>query len=134
MEIGKRLAQVRETKGLTQESLARAAGWSVAHLSKVERGIHAPNLEPICRIARYVGMTLDELVYGADGAAGVETAEAELISQARAIVDGGNLDPNLVSRLQAALDAVRRTQDLDEVPAPKKPSPAASRRVVRRKR
>lgn len=50
-------------KGLTQEELAEKTGLSVTFVGLVERGINTPSLETCNKIARALGVTLDELFY-----------------------------------------------------------------------
>ncbi len=48
-----------------QESLAFKAGISTSTLSRIERGIHAPSLSTLGRIAEALGVTLAELMEAA---------------------------------------------------------------------
>lgn len=48
---GKRVAAIRERRGLTQQNLAAAAHISVSEVSKVERGEISPRLETLHKIA-----------------------------------------------------------------------------------
>lgn len=60
--MDKRLLALREGKGMTQQSLATAAGlpWSV--VAKIEQGVTKnPRLDTLRALARALGVTLDEL-------------------------------------------------------------------------
>lgn len=61
--LGRRLKELRMKKGLTQEELAEKTGLSVTFVGLVERGINTPSLETCNKIARALGITLDELFY-----------------------------------------------------------------------
>lgn len=61
--LGRRLKELRMKKGLTQEELAEKTGLSVTFVGLVERGINTPSLETCNKIARALGVTLDELFY-----------------------------------------------------------------------
>lgn len=43
-KLGQRIASLRRAKGLTQEALAEALGYSVEFISLVERGVNAPSV------------------------------------------------------------------------------------------
>ena len=50
-KLGRRLADLRKEGGLTQEALAEKAGYSVEFISLMERGIHAPSVDGLERLA-----------------------------------------------------------------------------------
>ena len=43
-KLGRRIAELRHLRGITQEGLAKAVGCSVEFISLVERGINAPSV------------------------------------------------------------------------------------------
>lgn len=49
--LGNRIRAFRESRGMTQEELAGAAGISVKHVSVLERGIKEPRLSTIVNVA-----------------------------------------------------------------------------------
>jgi len=49
--FGHRLRHLRETRGMTQEGLAQAAGLDRSYLGSVERGERNIRLENICKLA-----------------------------------------------------------------------------------
>jgi transcriptional regulator with XRE-family HTH domain len=51
----------RETRGLSQVSLAAAAGISQGYLSQLEQDEREPTLPIAARIAHVLGLSLDEL-------------------------------------------------------------------------
>ena len=57
--LGKRIRELREKAGITQQKLAEIAGVSSVHMSKVETGIALPGVEVVVRIANYFGVTTD---------------------------------------------------------------------------
>ena len=61
MNIGNKIKQLRKQRGITQEQLANSIGISFQAVSKWENGIALPdiNLAPI--LARYFGISMDEL-------------------------------------------------------------------------
>ena len=59
--FGKRLAALRKASGLTQEQLAEKAEYSVEFISFIERGVHAPSLDGVERLARSLNVAEAEL-------------------------------------------------------------------------
>lgn len=61
--LGKRLQQVRQNAGFTQQQLCQQAGLSYSTLAKIERGaIKSPSIFTISQIAQVLNSSLDELV------------------------------------------------------------------------
>ena len=72
--IGARIKTARERAGLTQEDLAAELEMSPTHISVLERGIKAPKLETLVKIANTLHVSTDVLLqdvvlYAADGIA-----------------------------------------------------------------
>lgn len=62
-ECLKNLKKLRNKKGWSQEKLAREAGISYQTLIKIEQGrIQNPKLETLIKLAKVLGVSLDELV------------------------------------------------------------------------
>ena len=64
MTIGKRIAALRKEKGLTQEELAQHMGVSGQAVSKWENDQTCPDISALPRLARLLGVTVDELLEG----------------------------------------------------------------------
>ena len=62
MEFNEKLQQLRKQKGLTQEEAAQALYVSRAAVSKWESGRGFPNLDSLKAIARFYGVTVDQLL------------------------------------------------------------------------
>ena len=62
MDIGKRIAQVREEKQLTQSGLAREMGVSQSAVSQIEAGERNPSYEMLRDIAKALGVSVPHLV------------------------------------------------------------------------
>ena len=56
-----KLKLARERKGLTQEELANKINISRAYLSHIESGNHGPSLKVAVKIAKELGMKVEEL-------------------------------------------------------------------------
>ncbi|MBR5452195.1 MAG: helix-turn-helix transcriptional regulator [Clostridia bacterium] len=64
MEFNKKLQQLRKQKNLTQEDLASALYVSRTAISKWESGRGYPNIDSLRQIAKFFGITVDELLSG----------------------------------------------------------------------
>ena len=64
MTIGKRIALLRKEKGLTQEELANHMGVSPQAVSKWENDQTCPDISALPRLARLLGVSVDELLEG----------------------------------------------------------------------
>jgi transcriptional regulator with XRE-family HTH domain len=60
--IGKTINKIREEKGLTQQQIAELVHMHRSNYSKVENGERELSVEAVNKVARYFGMTMDELV------------------------------------------------------------------------
>jgi transcriptional regulator with XRE-family HTH domain len=70
MDMGVRLAELRRAAGLSQERLARLADVGTDAVRKWERGKRTPSLKMAIKLARTLGVSLDDL-------AGFETPAAK---------------------------------------------------------
>ena len=64
MTIGKRIAILRKEKNLTQEELANHMGVSPQAVSKWENDQTCPDISALPRLARLLGVSVDELLEG----------------------------------------------------------------------
>jgi transcriptional regulator with XRE-family HTH domain len=60
--IGKTIKKIREEKGLTQQQIAELVHMHRSNYSKVENGERELSVDAVNKIAKYFGMTMDELV------------------------------------------------------------------------
>ena len=56
------LAALRKQKGLTQAELAAAIGVSTSAVGNWEAGLRRPRYESLLRLARVLGVTIDDLL------------------------------------------------------------------------
>ena len=59
--LGKRIADLRRDRGFSQETLAEKTGYSTEFISLVERGINAPCVEGLDRMASALEVEIKEL-------------------------------------------------------------------------
>lgn len=57
-QFAKRLKELRQQKGMTQEDLANASGLSMSFIRAVEQGVNAPSFESIETLASALGVTV----------------------------------------------------------------------------
>lgn len=60
--VGRVLRTFRESRGLSQEVLSGLAGLDRTHYSKLERGLRAPTLDTLFKIAHALDVPPHELV------------------------------------------------------------------------
>ena len=68
MTIGKKIAQLRKEKGLTQEELSRMMEVSAQAVSKWENDQTCPDIASLPKLAKVLGVTVDELLSGKEDA------------------------------------------------------------------
>ena len=61
-EVGRRIRELRQTKHLLQEELARKAGLSASALSNFEQGRRRISLEWLRKISRVLGVSVSDLI------------------------------------------------------------------------
>ena len=59
--IGRRIKEIRKSKGLSQEKLAEKAGTSPNYLSRMERGTENPTLDMLIKLADALEVEMWEL-------------------------------------------------------------------------
>ena len=64
MELNEKLQQLRKQRGLTQDQVADALFVSRTAISKWESGRGYPNIDSLKAIAKYYGISIDELLSG----------------------------------------------------------------------
>ena len=63
MTFSEHLVYLRENRGITQKELAKALNISLHGYQRLEYGEREPRLTPLIEIAKFYGITLDELVF-----------------------------------------------------------------------
>jgi len=66
LAFGRNVARIRNQKGLSQDKLAEKADLDRTFVSGIERGVRNPGIKSVLRIARALGVALDELCKGVD--------------------------------------------------------------------
>ena len=60
-QLGRKIAELRHTRKLTQEQLAEAVGCSVEFVSLVERGVNAPSVAGLANFAKALKVEIRDL-------------------------------------------------------------------------
>ena len=88
MEFNEKLQTLRKGRGMTQEALAEALFVSRTAISKWESGRGYPNIESLKAMARFFGVTIDDLLSGSDVISIAEEEVRQHGAQQRDIVFG----------------------------------------------
>lgn len=75
VEIGRRIATLREAKGLTQDDLTYALGLGAGTVSRWERGARWPHASQLKKLRDFFGVSIDHIVAGDEPVPFEETAE-----------------------------------------------------------
>ena len=62
LEVGEILAKLRKERNLGQKELAAFLSLSTGTISNYENGVHFPDLNTLCKLAEYFGVTTDYLL------------------------------------------------------------------------
>ncbi len=63
MAVSNNIKEIRESKGICQDDLASATGYSTKTIGRVERGINAPSAEFMLRISKYFDMLVEDVFH-----------------------------------------------------------------------
>jgi transcriptional regulator with XRE-family HTH domain len=119
MNIGSRLAFLRDQRGLTQEELATSLGISRAALSHYEKGRREPDTETLGKFADLFKVSMDFLVGRTHQSNAVldpdirqfadelELSDEQLLERFKLMIDGQTLTPEEARRFIAFVRAER---------------------------
>ncbi|WP_373231302.1 helix-turn-helix domain-containing protein [Cohnella sp.] len=119
MNIGNRIALLRDKRGWTQETLASSLGISRAALSHYEKNRREPDTETLTKVADLFSVTIDYLVGRTNEpntvldsdvkqfADELELSDAELLERFALTVDGRKLTSDEARRFIAFIRAER---------------------------
>ena len=89
MEFGQKLQELRKQKGLTQDELAQDLFVSRTAISKWESGRGYPNIESLKAIAKYFGISIDDLLSSNEVLVIAEKDDQKKTDRFRNVVFGG---------------------------------------------
>lgn len=61
-KLGRNLKRIRKEKGISQGDIVRSLGMDRAFISNIENGKTNPTLATIAKLAKAVGVSIDELL------------------------------------------------------------------------
>lgn len=80
-QFGENLKRLRGEKNISQEEMAKKIKVHANHLSRYERGLSAPSIEVVEKIAKLLDVSIDELVFGSvSERMGKNIADRELLT------------------------------------------------------
>ena len=100
--IGDTLANLRKEKELGQKEMASLLNLSVGTISNYENGVHSPDLETLCKLADFFGVTTDYLLGRTEYRCSPETLK-QYIARDYAIQDMVNTVLSLDKEKQASI-------------------------------
>jgi len=66
LRFGKRIRELRNERGFTQQELADRAGTHITYIARIEAGQRNPSLRSIAALARGLGVSISALMEGVD--------------------------------------------------------------------
>lgn len=99
---GKRIQQLRKTKGLTQEQFAVKLNISDLHLGKIERGEGTASIDLLVEVAISLNTTLDFLILGVLDTPRERELNAQIKKQHQKIQIFKNKLSNLIDELDTS--------------------------------
>ncbi|GHE72238.1 helix-turn-helix domain-containing protein [Roseivirga thermotolerans] len=63
LQVGLNIKEIRSKKGMLQKEVAAAAGLHPANYNKIEKGEREPSVDALAKVAKFFGMTIDQVVY-----------------------------------------------------------------------
>ena len=110
--IGTTIKLLRKEKGMTQLQIAELVNMHRSNYSKVESGERDLSIEAVNKIARYFGLTIDELVNFNDNIPSEVTIEDKsLLEQVRLIQELDEEEKNVVFKMIDTFLTQKRFKD-----------------------
>ncbi len=88
MEFNEKLQELRKSRGLTQEELAKELYVSRTAVSKWESGRGYPNIESLKELSHYFSVSIDELICSDEIIAAAENEKRETVKKYTALICG----------------------------------------------
>ena len=81
MPFGRNLASARKEKGLTQEDLVKISGVAISQIRRYEADKSSPTLHVAAKLAKALGVSLDELAFDKSAGIAASRLDRELLEQ-----------------------------------------------------
>ena len=113
MPFAEKLSELRNSKGLTQQEMAKKVGVGIAQLRRYEGGKSSPTLEVIKNIAKTLGVSTDELIFDeGEGIASARILDRELLEQFEMV---SILNPHDKDAIKTILESMIIKSRLEEI-------------------
>jgi len=113
MAFAENLSRLRNSKGLTQQDLAKKVGIGIAQLRRYESGKSSPTLEVIKNIALILGVSSDELIFDEkEGIASAKILDRDLLEKFEAV---STMDPHDKEAIKTILESMIIKHRLEDV-------------------
>ena len=66
ISFGRNVARIRDERGFSQDKLAEKADLDRTYLSGIERGVRNPGIKVVIKLARALGVSVDQLCKGVE--------------------------------------------------------------------
>ncbi len=63
MSLANNIKRLREEKGILQKEIASEVGLGISHYSKIENGQREASVELLDKLAKFYGITIDQIVH-----------------------------------------------------------------------
>lgn len=100
--LGLRISSIRNTKGLSQETLSEKTNLSREYIARIESGKKAPSIDTLIDIANALGVSSDDLLMDSLDHHS-STADTELH---RLLLDCNGLEEQIVTRMAKELKSI----------------------------
>ncbi|MBI5647091.1 MAG: helix-turn-helix transcriptional regulator [Ignavibacteriae bacterium] len=114
--LGKRLKDLRNARGLTQEQFAEQLGVSAGFISQCECGVYYPSMAACERLTEAFGITMKELFDFADPKP-VEKSSSRDVALNRLAAMLAQADAEFINAVIGVVKAMRRTKGQRRQPA-----------------
>ncbi|MDR2043929.1 MAG: helix-turn-helix domain-containing protein [Clostridium sp.] len=78
MDFGQSLLKLRNEKGVYQKELAAHLNVSIGTVSNYENGVHSPDLETLCKLADFFGVSVDYILRRTQSRQGLDTLNCKI--------------------------------------------------------
>lgn len=113
MPFAQKLSNLRNSKGLTQQEMAKKVGIGIAQLRRYEGGKSSPTLEVIKNIAKTLGVSADELIFDkGEGVASGRILDRELLEQFEMV---SRLNPHDKDAIKTILESMIIKGRIEEI-------------------
>ncbi|MFM2395160.1 MAG: hypothetical protein RLZZ546_3143 [Bacteroidota bacterium] len=97
MNLASNIKRLREEKGVLQKEIASITGLGISHYSKIENGQREASVELLDKLAKYYGISIDQIVHMENGIPKEITLEDKTANeQARLIAELDEKDKNVI--------------------------------------